>query len=75
MLEKLVLQYFTMVLGGYFMSTNYLKNFAEGETIRASETNANNQFLLNKTLRPIYLSVFLLKLVSFDYSAVKMDAP
>lgn len=30
------------------MSTNYLKNFAEGETIRASETNANNQFLLNK---------------------------
>jgi hypothetical protein len=48
MLEKLVLQYFTMVLGGYFMSTNYLKNFAEGETIRASETNANNQFLLNK---------------------------
>lgn len=30
------------------MSTNYLKNFAEGETIKASETNANNQFLLNK---------------------------
>ena len=30
------------------MSTNYLKNFAEGETIKASETNANNQFLLSK---------------------------
>ena len=30
------------------MSTNYLKNFAEGETILASETNANNQFLLSK---------------------------
>ena len=30
------------------MSSNYLKNFAEGETIKASETNANNQFLLSK---------------------------
>lgn len=48
MFKKLVLQYFTMVLGGYFMSTNYLKNFAEGETIKASETNSNNQFLLSK---------------------------
>ncbi len=30
------------------MSTNYLKNFTEGETIKASETNSNNQFLLSK---------------------------
>lgn len=30
------------------MSMNYLKNFAEGEVIKASETNANNQFLLEK---------------------------
>lgn len=30
------------------MATDYLKNFTDGEAILASETNANNQFLLNQ---------------------------
>jgi hypothetical protein len=43
-----VFKTYKIVSRGFNMATEYLKNFTDGEAILASETNANNQFLLNQ---------------------------